>query len=361
MSRALLLGILHAVVDATTVTVVLRVTGAVPPAVVVGWVVAYDLTAFGLQPLIGWVQDRWASPRTGMVAGLLLTGASVACADVADVGTPAVAVAVALAGLGNAAFHLGAGACVLRQDLSRAAPVGLFVAPGALGLGVGIWYGGTPSAGPIALLALPVLLALAVVMRTDVPDAPVGTGAPPRLAQDVLAGAMGLLLLSIGIRALVGGSAPRGYSGTWLLVGIPVVAFAGKALGGVLADRYGWRRTSVIALTVAAPLLAVTWPHPAVLLAGLLVFQMTMPVTLVAVVRLVPTRIATGFGLTCLALVTGSLLPTTAWGSGLGHRALLAGWVLLAAVAVWAGLTLSGVPGRSTTDQAPAAAPVTHP
>lgn len=354
MSPALLLGVLHAVVDAATVTVMFRATGAVPLTAVVAWVLTYDLVAFGLQPLIGWVQDRWASPRTGMVAGLLLTGASIGCAHAADAGTPAVVLAVVLAGLGNAAFHLGAGACVLRQGLNHATPAGLFVAPGALGLGVGVWYGGTPSAGPLWLVLLPVLLAVPLVVRTEVPDLAAATTGLPRLAREACIGAMGLLLLSIGIRALVGGTAGRGYSGTWLLVGVPVVAFAGKALGGVLADRYGWTRTSVTALVVAAPVLALTWPHPVVLLAGLLVFQLTMPVTLVAVVRLVPTRIATGFGLTCLALVLGALGPTTAWGYHLGHRPLLAGWVLLAAVAVWAGLSLAGAPGSATVDRAPA-------
>lgn len=354
MSPALLLGMLHAVVDAATVTVVFRVTGAVPLTAVVAWVLAYDVLAFGLQPLIGWVQDRWASPRTGMVAGVGLTAASVGCAHGVDAGTPAVVLAVVLAGMGNAAFHLGAGACVLRGDMHHATPAGLFVGPGALGLGLGVWYGGTPSAGPLWLVLLPVLLALPVVVRTEVPDPTAAVAGIPRPAREACIGAMGLLLLSIAIRALVGGTAGRGYSGTWLLLGIPVVAFAGKVLGGVLADRYGWTRTSVTALVLSAPLLALTWPHPIVLLAGMLVFQLTMPVTLVAVVRLVPTRIATGFGLTCLALVLGALGPTTVWGYHLGHRPLLAGWVLLAAVAVWAGLTLAGVPGKASVDRAPA-------
>jgi hypothetical protein len=42
-------------------------------------------------------------------------------------------------------------------------------------------------------------------------------------------------------------------------------------------------------------------------LPGLLLFQMTMPVTLAAILRALPSRPGFGFGLLCLALVAGTL------------------------------------------------------
>ena len=111
------LGVLHLFVDAATVTVVLRATGieGISPLAVAGWVVAYDLIAFGLQPLFGWVQDRWGTPRKAMLAGLLLTFSSVAFLQTGA--TTAVPAAVVAAATGNALFHLGAGARVLAQGL----------------------------------------------------------------------------------------------------------------------------------------------------------------------------------------------------------------------------------------------------
>lgn len=351
MGLAAILGVLHLLVDAATVTVVFRATGIenVPPLAVVGWVVAYDLIAFGLQPAFGWVQDRWGTPRKAMLAGLLLTFSSVALLQVGAV--PAVpAVVVVAAATGNALFHLGAGARVLAQGLDRAAPVGLLVAPGALGLGVGVWFGQHPSAGSAWLVGLPVLVAAVVVWRSSSSGSAASpSGAPgiPRLVRPVMLGALFLLMTSIGIRSLVGMSASRGYpASTWLLVGVPLVAFGGKLLGGLVADRFGWVRTTVTALAVSAPVLAFTYPHPTVLLGGLLVFQMTMPVTLVAIARLMPHRLATGFGLACLALVLGSLPAMFGWGAELTAKPMLGLWVLLSAFAAWAGLTQICLPWR---------------
>ena len=81
----------------------------------------------------------------------------------------------------------------------------------------------------------------------------------------------------------------------------------GKALGGIISDRLGWIETSVGALLISAPLIA--FAGPAGIIAGLFVFQMTMPVTLVAAVKVFPKKPAFAFGLTCLALVGGAI-PT---------------------------------------------------
>ncbi len=379
---ALILGVLHAFVDAATVTVLFRATtvhGLGPGTVFVA-VLGYDLVAFGLQPLLGWAQDRWATPRTAMVAGLGFTLGSIVVleavswtgrmtAGAVSLATAGSAAAVILAGLGNAAFHLGAGAQVLRQGLSRAAPVGLLVAPGALGLALGVWFGKQPSAGPAWLIGLPVLVAVGVVVALRVPqwspsvvsagDGPLlGVSQEPRArrrattgsgpaATSFACGALALLMTSIAVRSLVGGSASRGYgAGGWLLVGIPLVAFAGKALGGILADKFGWLPTTVTALLASAPLLAFTYPHPTMLLAGLLVFQMTMPVTLVAIARLMPDRLATGFGLTCLALIVGGLPTMFPWGAGLGAKPMLGLWIVISAAAAWGGLRLIGLTWR---------------
>lgn len=371
MRLAIALGLVHAAVDAATVTAVYRVSGHdATTAVAFAWVVAYDLLAFGLQPAIGYLQDRRLSPRTGILTGLALAGAATLAAPGAASSTGAQLTVIALAGVGNAAFHLGAGAAVLRQGIEAATPVGLLVAPGALGLAVGAWFGRTPSAGPTALALVPVLLGTLVAVRcgkvpalTSVSWRPRRTDGLPatpaeaarslgervgiRPRHGVAIGAVGLLMGSIAVRSLVGTAAPRGFdAGPWLAVGVPAVAFAGKALGGVLADRLGWVRTTVTALLVSSPLLALTAPHPAVLLLGLLVFQLTMPVTLVAVARMMPGHLATGFGLTCLALVLGTLPATFGWGDALVARPVLGVWVLLSAAVAWFGLAGAGLRWR---------------
>ncbi len=118
-----------------------------------------------------------------------------------------------------------------------------------------------------------------------------------------------------------------------------LAAALGKALGGVVADRLGWISPSVIALIASAPLLASTafgW-HGVVV--GMLLFQTTQAVTLVAVVRLFPKNPAFAFGLVCLALVLGTL-PDFWRFTLLNNSYFVFGTVMLSAAALYAGLQL---------------------
>jgi MFS transporter, FSR family, fosmidomycin resistance protein len=347
MLTAALFGIAHAVVDAATVTAVLRTSHArsLSPEAGFAVVVGYDLFAFGSQVILGWLTDRYTTPKYAILVGLGLTLLSL---GLYPMNAP---LTVACAGIGNALFHLGAGATVLRGGLERAAPAGVFVAPGALGLAFGMAYGARPKPGPIWPLVVLVTIALVAVTfyrglsvskspKFDrIAPAPCSWNGPAQLA-------IGLLLLSIVVRSLVGFSAARGYARTELLVlGIPLCAFFGKLLGGIVADRLGWLETSGAALLLSIPLIALA---PAVpwLLCGLLLFQMTMPVTLTAVARLLPDRLATAFGWTCLALIVGALPTMFPAGSPLCTRSLLGVWIAVGVVSLYAGLRILGIPHR---------------
>jgi len=354
------LGIAHAIVDASTVTAIFRSThlSQVAPEAVYGVVLAYDVVAFGSQVLLGWCTDRFASPRLATLLGITLTSLSLLACSSNLVAT------LVCASLGNALFHLGAGANVLRGGLERAAPAGVFVAPGALGLAFGIYYGAQANRGPLWPLWLLSLLALGGLLCVRfAPLAPV-THKPERAPLHAARSthlAIGLLLVSIMVRSLVGMSAARGYARSeLLLLGIPGAAFLGKSLGGFIADRLGWIEASVFALLASMPLLG-SAPPALWLLLGLFLFQMTMPVTLTAVARLLPHRLATAFGWTCLALIIGAFPTMIPFGKPLCERGLLSLWILIGTVCVFFGLRLLGVQRRrfglrmlpSTTDYWP--------
>ncbi|MBN2193632.1 MAG: hypothetical protein JW751_12515 [Polyangiaceae bacterium] len=355
VTQAAALGLLHALVDASTVSAVLRTTRVVDMSRGSAFwlVVAYNLIAFGLQPAVGWISDRLRLPRPMLLLGLLL--------PLVALGTHAVDpyVTLACAGLGNAMFHVGAGVLVLAFGVEKTAPAGVFVGPGALGLGFGVWYGRTPTAGPLWPLAVLLGLAFALSLpwpwaRASETSIPVGQTATTR-AQAVsgspqyafVFAVVGLLLLSIAVRSLVGGAAARGCPrSVLLLLGVPTAACLGKCLGGFLADRIGWLESTSAALLVSGML--IVWgvePTPLLLL-GLLVFQTTMPVTLIAVARALPRRPGVAFGLPCLALVLGSLPWTFPAGEVFLHRPLLLGWVALALASVLSGLWLLGLRPR---------------
>ena len=88
---------------------------------------------------------------------------------------------------------------------------------------------------------------------------------------------------------------------------LALAAFLGKAVGGHLADRLGWTRSSIVALLLSALPLSYLSPLPLVAVLGMLLFQMTMPVTLLAIYHAYPHQPGFAFGLPCLALLLGSL------------------------------------------------------
>jgi FSR family fosmidomycin resistance protein-like MFS transporter len=124
---------------------------------------------------------------------------------------------------------------------------------------------------------------------------------------------------------------------------VPLAAFAGKTLGGFIADRIGWLEATSLALVASTPLIVWGADHTPLLLLGMLLFQTTMPVTLIAVARALPRAPGVAFGLPCLALVLGSLPGVFPGTAPLLHRPLLLGWAGVALASVLFGLWLLGL------------------
>jgi FSR family fosmidomycin resistance protein-like MFS transporter len=343
-------GLIHACVDFATVTAVFRAARALRPDLLTPFtlIVGYDLIAFGLQYPLGVVIDRWRAARAALGVGLLVALGAVLLIPVSG------ALTMLAAGLGNALYHVGAGARVLGAAEGRAAPAGIFVAPGALGLGMGIWYGRQAS-GPVWPLAI--LVGLCWVVAASIRHTP--TDGEPRHPsfrtgpKTLWSAILGLLLLSVMIRSFVGFAGTYQCPKTSLLAwGLPLAGCLGKLLGGFVSDRLGWLETTVGALVLSAPFIA--WSGGSVYLAlpALLVFQATMPVTLTAVYLLFPTRPATAFGLPCLALIAGALPTFYPFARHLyGSYSFLA-LILLSALAMLIGLWLLGIRARDWSGRA---------
>jgi MFS transporter, FSR family, fosmidomycin resistance protein len=338
-------GAIHLVVDFATVTAAYRAARAVGAGAIGPFeiMLGYDLIAFGLQLPLGIAADWLKAVRFALVGGLVLTFAGLLLIPVSAVGT------MAAVGLGNALYHLGAGAAVLSSAKGRAGPAGVFVAPGAIGLGLGIWFGrtGVAPAWPIAGLVL-IGLGVASVLRGPAP-AGVPLAPPHKPARDLTGGAwpavLALVLVSTVIRSFVG------FGGTWqcdktslvIMAGVPIAGFLGKLVGGIVSDRVGWIDTSVGALLISAPLIAYGGGSAWAAVAGLFIFQMTMPVTLTAVYLLMPDKPATAFGWPCLALIAGAVPTFYPWGRQLYGSHAFAALIALSALAVYAGLKMLGV------------------
>lgn len=232
---------------------------------------------------------------------------------------------VCFVGLGNSLFHVGGGTRTLIISEGKAWPLGVFVAPGCIGLAlgtifpqlgsafalmllvcaVGIWFTGKnlriPSekekAGNISLL-IPVVLLVAVAVRSF------GSTAVNFQWKDTAA----LTLLMTGF------------------------IFAGKALGGFICDRLGAGKTAWFTVLPAAVCIAFFCRFMPTSLVGQLLLNMTMPITLYLLYKAIPSSPGFAFGLAASALWPGALAAGFASGKLPGIVVFLCFAVGLAAI-----------------------------
>ena len=336
LTIAVVYGLLHAVVDGACAALLAyhKTQGVLSGEQLWTLFLIYNGLAFALQLPFGAMADFGRHYRTAMLAG-----ASLVCLGVFP-WIPSAHVAIALVAVGNAAFHIGAGAMVLRISPERATAAGLFVAPGSLGLVAGAWCGqnlaGWPwlSVGALALTAV-VVLAMQPMAERRV----MAFSSQPRYGRSIVLTAVGLLFLSVIVRSTVGmtiGAVQEGHAA--ILLGLAWAAFFGKAIGGLVADRFGWIKTSVIALVASAPLLLMD--RGATAIAGMFLFQMTTPVTLLVIYRAFRNEPGLSFGLPTLALFIGSLPVYLLPLASISTAPVLLTLIVLSLVCVMVGLPL---------------------
>lgn len=261
----------------------------------------YNTLAFSTQCLVGLAADRIKRhPLCASIAEL-----AVVCGFALPL--PAI-MKIILIGCGNSVFHVAGGAMTLEASEKKAAPLGVFVAPGAVGLTLGTMF---PSIGgyfAAALAAAAVLsLVLSVRLAPKIGNGKAGSHDPKAPDGDGIAVAL-LLTFAVAVRA-IGGNAVRFTWQTTQLTALLLTAFvfAGKALGGFVCDRLGARRSALISVPAAAVLIAFFSSFAVPSLVGQLALNLTMPVTLFLMYRAMPSQPGFAFGLAAAALWPGTI------------------------------------------------------
>ncbi|MBN1760340.1 MAG: hypothetical protein JW863_18575 [Chitinispirillaceae bacterium] len=293
----------HGLVDLTTALLVYNaaIVHGLAPEQAAMVTITYDIIAFAIQPLAGFFIDFLKGARIAMLAGIALIVTGIVCIHLNAL------LCIGCAGLGNALFHVGAGAQILDRYPSTSRAVGIFVGPGALGLGIGCWFG-SQGFSPFSFLIIGLTAAFfGLALLPALQPAP-ASGRNMASRKTVKLGAVVLLLAAILVRGFVGRT---GFAGLptdgFVIIGLGAAACIGKMVGGIVADRAGWGRTTIIGLVVTSIGIVFVRSHIGIAFTTMILFQMTMPITLVATAAGLPGKPAFAFGLTCLALVSGTL------------------------------------------------------
>lgn len=264
--------------------------------------VIYNLCAFALQLPFGLVADA-VNDRSGK-AGKICIGLSIPFLAAGCYGIPAVL------GIGNALFHVGGGIITMNVDDSeqfKGRGLGTFVAPGALGLLAGNLIGSHTML--IACVALALMTVLYVLLIRQ--DYQLNINNESKQKENII-GIVLCCLTVVVIRSFVGMTVSFTWKNTVLRIIISVIAIAaGKTLGGFAAAEYGIRKTTVASLLLAMVCFLFK-DYMVAGLTGLLLFNMTMPLTLYILADTMKGMPGTAFGILTFGLFLG-YYPTAAF------------------------------------------------
>ncbi|MBR4158316.1 MAG: hypothetical protein IKR07_05320 [Oscillospiraceae bacterium] len=285
-------------------------------------VMLYNTLAFTTQCLVGlWTDHTGLSKKAEPLSMLLVAAGYFLPAPLL--------VRVAMIGLGNSCFHVCGGTVTLEQSHGKSSPLGVFVAPGAIGVLLGRSF---PKLGHV-LAALLILFAAAIFFayrRDGDRKAPVGpeagkTCALPDYRGDAFPGmAAALLTAAVAVRAIGGSCAEFPWNtGVATAAAMTLFVFAGKTAGGFLCDRIGAVKSSAVSILPAALLTAFLGANMPASLLGQFLLNLSMPVTLWLLYKLMPKEPGLAFGLAASALWPGTLAGMMIKLSGSARVALI--------------------------------------
>ncbi|MFI3168126.1 MAG: hypothetical protein R3Y32_08445 [Bacillota bacterium] len=288
----------------------------------------YNVIAFGGQVFVGSFCDCNKNFKAGLVGGLLVL------VSLAFFSLPICA--LILCSVGNAFFHVGGGIDSLVYSNGKAARSGIFVSTGAVGLILGTLLGGLG----VEYIYIPILImALAnismwkfgLVKGESDPIAFELHNTKVKYEWVVL-----LALATIVFRSFVGGSIEISWNIGWLIILPSCSACGGKALGGILGDKFGVRKLGTISLAVSVPFIFFGSGNAFLCVVGLVLFNMSMPLTL-GIVFSAMGRNTEGlsFGLTTLALLIGHIATAMLFLQGDLLKYLLAVLIVVSSVAIY--------------------------
>ena len=292
----------------------------------IGFVV-YNFIAFGLQMVIGAFCDENRGFPAGAFGAVLVLAAVLISPFVPWA-------ALIITAVGNAFFHVGGGIDSLVNSGGKLSRGGVFVSSGALGVVFGTLYGAvaSPVLVPAALSAISAVLCLLAHKKCGAKGGTEFKNTANGKAAIWLV--LLLALISVVIRSFGGTLIPMEWkTASELAIVSGFASFAGKFLGGFAADRFGAKNTGVASLLLSLPFLLFGSGTMMISVIGIILFNMTMPITLGICAEKLPKNPGLAFGLTTAALLLGTLPSLFAFFSG--KTFLLIPAVIISAVCIF--------------------------
>jgi MFS transporter, FSR family, fosmidomycin resistance protein len=295
-------GILHGLNDFAAGFMLAHFTFHNNSSTAVIYLVIYSVIGFGGQLPVGFLMDYKRQLKPFAFASILLLPIAVT----AYFFNPQLA--IILSGVASAFVHVTGGAvCLLTENKNKITPLSLFTAPGVLGLTIGGLLGQYDIWQLYILLGL-ILAAGFFIFKSNLPE----YTAPQKKESELDAHdwVMLLLLLFMCFRSFIFdviNQVSYEHENGILIIGIS--AFLGKIIGGIIADKIGWKKYVFITLPIAFILFQFGKENIYALAFGIACMQSSVPITLLLMSRNLPIYPATATALSLGASVAIAGLP----------------------------------------------------
>ncbi len=276
--------------------------------------ILYNFFAFAGQMPIGILADKFNRNALLAALGCILILLAYGLGLLGEAGLMSASI---VAGIGNALFHMGGGIDVLNASGKKSGPLGIFVSPGAFGLFVGTTWGLNHFGSAWIPCGFMLLCALGIIAfqykvyhcgKSQNEMLSFDLALPAKLGDKArFWGVLSIasLFIVVTLRSYVGLTTHFDWkSQGYFAIILTLALVLGKALGGVLSDRFGMRIVACISLILAACLYLVP-ESPFCGIGAVFLFNMTMPMTLWALSQIFHHARGFAFGTLTMALFVG--------------------------------------------------------
>ena len=263
--------------------------------------VLYNSVAFLLQPLAGLIVDKYHKEKyiliiscLCLVLGVLFNNLFLSCICL---------------GLANQIFHVAGGKICTNISTSKSWHLGLFVSLGAIGLMLGTHFYQYKLLLVIPLVLYAILSVVVFLLYKEVNICNEKKYIPQDSNKFKRIFAIVLLLIVVFIRSLVGKIMHYDFEMNLTYIVLFGIACAfGKFLGGVLKDMFGSMKVIFASLTLCGIILIFFDNIFILMLLGVILINISMPITLFEFNKINPGHEGLNFGLLAAALFPGVAL-----------------------------------------------------
>jgi hypothetical protein len=263
----------------------------------------YDGVAFVPQSIIGYISDKYPKINMGII-GTILLFITYILYGLTNINIYFILILLCL---GNAFLHIAGAEATLKTANGKLAPSAIFVAGGSFGVITGRVLAKS-SISPLILL-LPIITLIPFVLLADSYKTEKSNCKKFNFVRKDISPYLIVLIALIVV--IVRGYLGYGIPTSWNKTVVQNVIFfctmgVGKALGGILSDKFGIRKVAILSTLLAIPFLCFGDNIMIVSIIGVMFFSMTMSITLGILVSVLKNTPGLAFGITTIGLFLGT-------------------------------------------------------